>query len=123
MKKLLAVLAAMVVLTGTAQAQVITREGSDYNGYANPDGCNILVHTDEPAELHVNCKKVDGVARIRYRFLRDVDGEFKPADVSVDWEKHGAGSSASVRWMVPTPRTVRVVVTGYVHIVSVTWDQ
>ena len=123
MRKLLAALAVVVMTASMAQAQVITRDGSDFNGYANPHGCNIFVHDDLPAELHVNCLKVDGVARIRYRFLRDVDGQFAPADVDVEWAKHGAGSSASVRWMVPTPRTVRVVVTGYVHIISVTWHQ
>ena len=123
MKKLLAALAVVVMTASMAQAQTLVRDGSDYNGAANPDGCNILVHADEPTALHVNCKKVDGVARIRYRFLRDVGGQFSPADVSVDWDKHSAGSNASVRWMVPTPRTVRVVVVGYVHINSITWDQ
>jgi hypothetical protein len=120
MKLIGSVFAAVLVLALAlpASAQVITREGSDYDGAANPDGCNILVHADEPSALHVNCKKTDGgVARIRYRFLRE------PADVSVDWDKHSAGSHASVSWRVPTPRTVRVIVRGYVHINSVTWEQ
>ena len=117
---------AVVVLgvATTAHAQTITRDGSAYSGYANPHGCNILVHEDIPTVLHVNCTKGDGgPARIRYRFLRADGGTFDPADVSVDWEKRGSGADARVRWMVPVPRTLRVLVWGYVHINSVTWTQ
>jgi len=106
-----------------AQAQTITKVGSNYSGIANPGGCKIFVHDDLPDVLHVNCKDATAPARIRYRFLRDVGGQFGEADVSVDWEKRGEGGAASVRWMVPTPRTLRVVVRGYVHINSVTWTQ
>lgn len=112
------------VMSTAAVGQTIVREGSAYSGIANPGGCVVLVHEDEPSALHVNCNKGDGrPARIRYRFLRDVGGQFNLADVEVDWEKRGEGGNAVVRWMVPTPRTVRVKVWGYVHINSVTWTQ
>lgn len=127
MKKLLAITALLLVsiLTTTASARVITRDGSDYNGYAATE-CGIFVHSNSPSELHVGCRNSDENARIRYRFLRDVDGQFAPADVDVAWERHGGDcSGVGVRWMVPTPRTVRVIVPAgcYAHILSVTWDQ
>lgn len=129
MRKLMVAAAALAVLAlaAPAQAQTIVRDGADYSGYANPNGCEILVHTDRPAaanDLHVKCTPsvgADGPARIRYRFLRDVGGEFRPADVEVEYK--AIRGDASVRWMVPTPRTVRVIVRGYVHIQSVTWTQ
>jgi hypothetical protein len=127
MKRTIAVLAALVLSATAAQAQVITRDGSAYSGYANPGGCVIFVHDDrDQTELHVNCAESELAARIRYRFLRDVDGMFAPADVTVDWSRHGGQcEGVRVRWMVPTPRTVRVIVPAgcYAHIHSVTWDQ
>lgn len=114
---------ALIMSALPASAQTIVRDGADYNGIANPHGCIIKVHEDLPGSLHVNCSKADGPARIRYRFLRAVGGQFAPADVTVDWEKRGDGGEASVSWMVPVPRTVRIKVRGYVHIHSVTWTQ
>lgn len=111
--------------------QPITRYGVDYDGAANPGVCVLKSHEPVPTSLHVNCKHADEAARIRYRFLRAEGGKFAPADVTVEFSKtHGKPRSAAcqgrgVRWMVPTPRTVRVIVPAgcYIHIDSVTWDQ
>lgn len=131
MKRLVAFAAVLVMaLAGSVQAKTIVRDGSDYNGYANPNGCEIFVHDDKPTELHVKCTQgvgATGKARIRYRFLRDVGAQFRPADVSADIKINGGDNcnASNVRWMVPIPRTVRIIVPFrcYVHIRSVTWRQ
>ena len=92
-RRIITMLAAALVVglaTPPASAQVIVRDGADYDGYANPNGCNI--RHEGSTELHVNCRWVegDGGARIRYRFLKDVGGKFAPADVRVITDDHGA---------------------------------
>jgi hypothetical protein len=73
----------------------------------------------------VDCSDATEPARIRYRFLKDVGAKFRPADVSVEVKYNGGKGEAEIRWMVPVPRTVRVVIPVglYVHIRSVTWKQ
>lgn len=127
MKKALIVSLALATLAIAAPAQAqkpVYRNGSDYDGYANPGGCSIFVHSGS-TELHVGCRQSDKPARIRWRFLKAYQGEFKPAYVDVDYNVHGGTCEKKVRWMVPTPRTLRVVVPVgcYLHIESVTWAQ
>jgi hypothetical protein len=128
-RKVLAVLLAAVTVVAIAAyaraSHPVVRTGADYDGYANPNGCSIFVHKGS-TELHVGCSKADGKARIRYRFTRasGFPGAFAPASVDVDWIVHGGDCDKRVRWMVPTPRTLRVVVDDcYVHIRSVSWVQ
>jgi hypothetical protein len=119
----------VIAMAGTAYAsKPVVRDGTDYNGIANPGLCAIFEHPDRDfGELHVNCLRSEKAARIRYRFTRKAgyNGEFRPADVSVEIDRHAGPRDVEVRWMWPTPRTLRVRVPAgvYVHIVSVTWDQ
>lgn len=127
LRKLLILATALVMfIPAAAQAKTIVRDGADYSGYANPGSCRITTHAPNLNELHVGCRNSDKAARIRYRFLRDVGGTFAPANVSVHFTRHaGDCSGNNVRWMVPVPRTLRVIVQPgcYIHIVSVTWTQ
>jgi hypothetical protein len=118
--------AAVTVTAWPANAKTITRPGASYNGYANPGGCTIFEHPDRDPSSTVGCRQSDRAARIRYRFLRDLGGTFEPAAVSVRWARHAETCvKRDVRWMVPSPRTLRVIVPAgcYLHIVSVTWTQ
>jgi len=109
-----------------AQARVIVKDGSDYSGYANPGGCKIFVHADQPTELHVNCKDATGPARIRYRYLRDIGVTHGPADFSGTVSRRGGDCTGNnIQWMDPVPRTGRVVIAVgcYVHIETVRWER
>lgn len=130
MKKVIMLAAAAMTLLGLAaapaQAQVIEKVGSAYSGYANPGGCRIFVHPDQPDDLHVNCKDATAPARIRYRYLRDVGVTHGPADFSGVVQRRGGDCTGnSIRWMDPVPRTGRVVIDVgcYVHIKSVRWER
>jgi hypothetical protein len=122
------VLSVSMLLMQTAQAQAVTirRDGSDYNGYANPGGCRILVHDDLPTVLHVNCKDATAPARIRYRYLKSLDVVHSWARFTGDIEKRGGtGDISEIKWLCEPdgPRTGRIIVPVglYVHINTVTW--
>jgi len=124
MKRVFLALAIVVGMASVANAQVITRDGSDFNGAANPGGCVIMVHDNQPTELHVNCKHSDAPARIRYRYLKPIIKG--PAEFGGTVVKHGGtGTVSDVRWMADpdAPRTGRVVIPAgfYGHIVKVRW--
>ena len=127
MRKLIAIgiAAALGLMAGPASGQVIVRDGVDYDGIS-PGECTVFVHDDQPTELHVNCRRSTTNARVRYRFLRSSGGTFDPANVRVYWDEHGGDCSHSgVRWMMPVPRTLRVLVAPgcYAHILQVRWKQ
>lgn len=123
-------LVAILVTSATAAiaAGPITREGSASSGVKNPNGCEVLVHPDKPAELHVKCTQAvgaSGPAFVRYRFLKDVGGVRAPATISSDVKTISQHGDCSVTtWQGPV-RTLRIRVTlgCYVHIRSVTWQQ
>ena len=130
MNKLIALLTTTLLVVGlmstAAASKPVVRPGADYNGIANPNGCKIKT---EGSELHVSCLRnagATGPARIRYRYLRDYGGQFRPAGFTAEFSRHG-GKCEGVRsrWMVQIPRTGRVLVPFgcYGHIVTVTWDQ
>lgn len=131
MRRIVSIAAALVIVAGfatTAQAVTITRDGSDFNGFANPGNCRILVHDDQPTVLHVNCAKDDvtAPARIRYRYLKSLDVRHSFARFFGDIEKRGGtGEVTDIRWLCEPdgPRTGRIVVPVglYVHINTVTW--
>jgi hypothetical protein len=131
MKKAIALgaLIALMLVTPALASKPVVRPGQDYDGYANPNGCKILVHGNEPNELHVSCLRnagATGPARIRYRYLKNYGGEFRPAGFTADVVRHGGDcSGVRTRWMVAVPRTGRVIIPFgcYAHIVSVTWEQ
>lgn len=131
MKRFAVSLLAAGMLVGSAsaaQALIIERDGADYNGYANPGGCEIFVHTDRKVtDLHVDCSDSDQAARIRYRYLRELDVRKGPGEFTAVVKKNGGeGTVSDIRYMATpdSPRTGRVVIPAglYVHIISVRAD-
>ena len=115
----------LTMLAGTAFAAVgnITRLGVEYNGAANPGGCDVGPDDVHPTELRVDCSArtdATAAARIRYRFLKDVGVVRAPATVSADIHQI-RGAECTVSWRGPV-RTLRVVVPlgSYCHIRTAT---
>jgi hypothetical protein len=134
MKKVLFIIttAALSLATTIAfAAGTVTKDGANYSGVRNPDGCEIMPDGEGMRALHVKCTSkvgADGPAFVRYRFLKDVGGVRDAATISADittW----VGNECFAEWMVKAPktaaRTLRVTVPfgSYCHINSVSWTQ